>query len=97
MILTKHFTTKHNTAPFAQISNADFKPAFKKAIAMAREEIDAIVDSSEKPTFQNTIEALDFAGETLDRLSSIFFNLNSAETNDEMQKIARSVATFNFF
>ncbi len=92
MILTKHFTTKHNTAPFAQISNADFKPAFKKAIAMAREEIDAIVDSSEKPTFQNTIEALDFAGETLDRLSSIFFNLNSAETNDEMQKIAQEVS-----
>ncbi len=92
MILTKHFTTKHNTAPFAQISNADFKPAFEKVIAMAREEIDAIVDSSEKPTFQNTIVALDFAGETLDRLSSIFFNLNSAETNDEMQKIAQEVS-----
>ena len=59
---------------------------------MARKEIDAITDSSEAPTFQNTIEALEFSGETLDRLSSIFFNLNSAETNDEIQQIAQEVS-----
>ena len=59
---------------------------------MARKEIDAITDSSEAPTFENTIEALEFSGETLDRLSSIFFNLNSAETNDEIQQIAQEVS-----
>ncbi|HEY0046963.1 MAG TPA: M3 family metallopeptidase [Flavobacterium sp.] len=91
-ILTQHFNTKHNTAPFSQISNTDFKPAFEQAIEMARKEIDAITDSSEAPTFQNTIEALEFSGETLDRLSSIFFNLNSAETNDEIQQIAQEVS-----
>ncbi len=92
MILTEHFLTKHNTAPFSQITNADFKPAFEKAILMARTEIDAIVANSALPNFQNTIAALDFSGATLDRLSSIFFNLNSAETNDEMQKIAQEVS-----
>lgn len=91
-ILTQHFATKHNTAPFSKITNSDFKPAFEAAIEMARKEIDAIVADSSEPTFENTIEALDFSGETLDRLSSIFFNLNSAETNDEIQKIAQEVS-----
>ena len=59
---------------------------------MAKAEIDAIVANNDVPTFQNTIEALDFSGYTLDRLSSIFFNLNSAETNDEIQKIAQEVS-----
>ncbi len=59
---------------------------------MARAEIDAIANNSAAPTFENTIEALDFAGEQLDRLSSIFFNLNSAETSYEMQKIAQEVS-----
>ncbi|HEY0091773.1 MAG TPA: M3 family metallopeptidase, partial [Flavobacterium sp.] len=91
-ILTTHFTTKHNTAPFSQIRTEDFKPAFEKAIEMGRGEIHAIIENPDAPTFQNTIEALDFSGETLDRLSSIFFNLNSAETNDEIQKIAQEVS-----
>ena len=92
MILTNHFSTKHNTAPFSQISNADFKPAFETAIIMARKDIDAIIKNPEAATFENTIEALDFSGDTLDRISSIFFNLNSAETNDEIQKIAQEVS-----
>ncbi|HLA55946.1 MAG TPA: M3 family metallopeptidase [Flavobacterium sp.] len=91
-ILTEHFNTKHNTAPFSKISNADFKPAFETAIEMARKDIDAIIANTATATFENTIEALDFSGETLDRLSSIFFNLNSAETNDEIQKIAQEVS-----
>jgi len=91
-ILTSHFNTKHNTAPFSQIKNADFKPAFETAIEIARKEIDEIIESTNVPTFENTIEALDFSGETLDRLSSIFFNLNSAETNDELQAIAQEVS-----
>jgi Zn-dependent oligopeptidase len=90
--LTQHFNTKHNTAPFSQIKNEDFQPAFEKSIEIARKEIDEIINNTETPTFENTIEALDFSGETLDRLSSIFFNLNSAETDDEIQKIAQDVS-----
>ncbi|MEZ4839138.1 M3 family metallopeptidase [Flavobacterium sp.] len=90
--LTQNFETKHNTAPFSQIQLADYKPAFEETIAQARVEIDEIVNNPEAPTFENTIEALDFSGETLDRLSSIFFNLNSAETCDEMQQIAQEVS-----
>ncbi len=90
--LTQNFQTKHNTAPFLQIQLADYKPAFEETIVKAKAEIDEIVNNAEAPTFENTIEALDFSGETLDRLSSIFFNLNSAETCDEMQKIAQEVS-----
>jgi len=91
-ILTSTFQTKHNTAPFSQIKIEDYQPAFEENIAKARAEIDAIINNPESPTFENTIEALDFAGQALDRLSSIFFNLNSAETSDEMQKIAQEVS-----
>ena len=90
-VLTKPFATKHNTAPFTSINIHDYEPAFATNIAAARAEIDAIVNNPDAPTFENTIEALEFSGEALDRLSSIFFNLNSAETNDEMQKIAQHV------
>lgn len=91
-ILTHNFNTKYDTAPFSQIKNEDYLPAFQKGIALAKAEIDAIVNNSEKPTFENTIETLAFSGNTLDRISSIFFNLNSAETSDEMQKIAQEVS-----
>ena len=90
-ILTKKFNTKHDTAPFSEIKIEDYKPAFLENIKKARAEIDAITNNPEKPTFEDTIEALEFSGEILDRLSSIFFNLNSAETSDEMQKIAQEV------
>jgi len=91
-ILNKPFNTTYNTAPFSQIKTEDFLPAFKASIKKAKAEIDAIVNNSETPTFKNTIEALDYSGEELDRISSIFFNLNSAETNDEIQKIAQEVS-----
>jgi len=91
-ILTHHFNTKYNTAPFSKIKNEDFLPAFQKGIELAKAEIDAIVRNPIKPTFENTIEALAFSGAILDRISSIFFNLNSAETSDEMQKIAQEVS-----
>lgn len=91
-ILTHHFNTKYNTAPFSKIKNEDFLPAFKKGIELAKAEIDGIVNNPIQPTFENTIEALAFSGSILDRISSIFFNLNSAETSDEMQKIAQEVS-----
>ncbi len=67
-------------------------PAFLKAMEDARAEIDAITSNSDAPTFENTIEALEFSGQQLDRISSVFFNLNSAETNEEIQKIAQEVS-----
>jgi len=81
-----------NTAPFSKISNENYKPAIQKGIAIAKLEIDAITDNSNEPTFENTTVALDFSGEKLNRITSIFFNLNSAETNDEIQKIAQEVS-----
>jgi len=91
-VLLSKFTTKHNTAPFSQINIEDYFPAFQEGIVLAKAEIDAIVNNPEAPTFENTILAMEFAGDILDRLSSVFFNLNSAETNDEMQKIAQDVS-----
>ena len=91
-ILTQYFNTKHNTAPFSQIKNEDYLPAIKKGIEIAKAEIDAIVNNPEAPTFENTIVAMEFTGDVLDRASSIFFNLNSAETSDEMQKIAQEIS-----
>jgi peptidyl-dipeptidase Dcp len=79
-------------APFSTIENQHFKPAFVTAIALSRKEIDNITNQSAIPTFENTIEALDYAGAQLDRISSIFFNLNSAETNETIQKIAQEVS-----
>ena len=91
-VLTKYFSTKHNTAPFSQIKNEDYLPAIQEGITLAKAEIYAIIKNPETATFENTIVAMDYAGEILDRASSIFFNLNSAETNDEMQKIAQEVS-----
>jgi peptidyl-dipeptidase Dcp len=81
-----------DTAPFSDLKNEHFMPAFMQAITDARAEIDAIIENPDAPTFKNTIAALDFSGKQLDRISSIFFNLNSAETNDEIQKIAQEVS-----
>ena len=81
-----------NTAPFSKISNDNYKPAIQKGIAIAKLEIDAITHNSNEPTFENTTVALDFSGEKLNRITSIFFNLNAAETNDEIQKIAQEVS-----
>jgi peptidyl-dipeptidase Dcp len=91
-VLTKKFTTKHDTAPFSQIKIENYFPAIQEGIALAKAEIDAIVSNQEAPTFENTIVTMDYSGAILDRASSIFFNLNSAETNDEMQKIAQEVS-----
>jgi len=86
------FETKNDTAPFSKISITDYQPAFGQYIENAKEEIKKIINNSEIPTFENTIEALEFSGEALDRISSVFFNLNAAETSDEMQKIAQEIS-----
>ncbi|WP_272150096.1 M3 family metallopeptidase [Tenacibaculum aiptasiae] len=81
-----------NTAPFSKINTDHYKPAIKKAIELARNEINAIAENPKKATFQNTTEALDYTGEKLDRVTSIFFNLNSAETNAAIQEIAKDIS-----
>lgn len=91
-ILLQKFNTKLDTAPFSKIKNENYLSAFQEAINLAKAEIDTIVNNVENPTFENTIETLSFSGDTLDRISNIFFNLNSAETSDEMQKIAQEVS-----
>ncbi|WP_165750025.1 M3 family metallopeptidase [Cellulophaga sp. Z1A5H] len=81
-----------DTAPFSILKNEHFMPAFTQAIAGARAEIDAITHNTEAPSFENTIATLDYSGKQLDRVSSVFFNLNSAETNEEIQKIAQEIS-----
>jgi len=90
--LLQKFETPFETAPFDKIKNEDFLPAFQELIKKSEAEIDEIANHSSAPTFENTIEALEYSGQDLDRVSNIFFNLNSAETNDELQAIAQEVS-----
>lgn len=83
---------KFDIAPFSKIKNQDFLPAIKKLIEVTKAEIDTITKNTAIPTFENTVEALENTGLQLDRATSIFFNLNSAETNDEIQKIAQEAS-----
>ena len=77
---------------FDKIENEHYLPAFEAAIAEAKAEIDAIVANQEEPTFENTIEAMEYSGATLDRVAGIFYNLMEANTNDQMQAIAEQVS-----
>ncbi len=77
---------------FDKIENEHYLPAFEAGIAEAKAEIDAIVANQEEPTFENTIEAMEYAGATLNRVAGIFYNLMEANTNDQMQTIAEQVA-----
>ncbi|PKQ66984.1 peptidase M3 [Labilibaculum manganireducens] len=90
--LLNEFTTPYEAAPFESIELNHFLPAFTESIEIAKKEIDQIVDNAEEPNFVNTIEALEYSGHQLDRAASIFFNLNHANTNDEMQALAREVS-----
>lgn len=85
------WNTPHQTPPFSEIELSDYEPAFDAAIACSRAEVDAIVNNPQKPTFGNTIVALERQGELLNRISGIFFNLLEADTSDEMQEIALRV------
>lgn len=78
--------------PFSKIKNKHFKPAIEQALKDARKDITTIAEQSAEPTFKNTLEALEFAGDQLGKVTRIFFNLNSAETNPEIQKTAQEVS-----
>ena len=83
--------TPYETPPFDKIKNEHYIPAFEEAIKQSKAEIDAIISDKNVPDFANTIEAFERSGETLSRVSTVFFNLNSAETSDELDEIAEKV------
>lgn len=83
------FTTPFQTPPFHLIKTEHYLPALHKAIAEAKQEIESIKTREEKATFKNTIEALEQTGENVSRIAEIFFNLNEAETSEEMQALAQ--------
>ena len=77
---------------FDKITNADYLPAFEAAVAEAKAEIDAIVANPEEPTFENTVEALEFSGEAVDKVAGIFYNLLECDSDPEKQEIAEKVS-----
>ena len=86
------YKNKYGAPPFEQIKNEHYKPAFIEGIKQQQAEIDAIANSKKAPTFANTIEAMDFSGVLLKKVSSVFFNLYSSETNEGMSKIATEIS-----
>src|SRR5690554_4547028 len=88
----KPFDGPHGTAPFSRIKIEHFEPAFEKAIAEHKAEIDDIANNIEVATFSNTIEKMEYAGEMLTRTSSIFYNLLGTESNDEMMEISQRLS-----
>ena len=89
--LLADWKTPHQTPPFDKIKISDYEPAIETAIAVSRAEIEAIVNNPAKPTFKNTILALENQGELLDRITSVFFNMLQCNTSDELQAIAMRI------
>ena len=85
------YNTPHGTAPFDRIRLEHYEPALMEGIKQQNDEIDAIIHNPDTPTFENTIEAYEASGELIERVSSVFGNLMSAETNDEMQALAHKL------
>jgi len=81
----------HETAPFDKIKTEHFEPAFLRGIELHKNEIAAITNDQEMPSFENTIVALEHSGKFLDRVSTIFSNLLSAETTDELDNLAQKL------
>lgn len=86
------YDTPHETIPFDRIKTEHYIPAFEEGMRQHNQEINHIINNKQTPTFDNTIVALDKAGALLNRVSSCFYNLLSAETNDKMEKIAQELS-----
>jgi peptidyl-dipeptidase Dcp len=91
-VLLQEWNTPFQTPPFDEIQDEHFMPAFLKAMALEKAEVDAIANNKEEPTFKNTIEALEKSGKMLSRVGRVFGCLNSAETNDQLQDISKKIA-----
>lgn len=85
------YNTLHETIPFEKIKPEHYEPAIQEGIRLQEAEIEAIIANKETPTFENTIVALEQSGKFLSRVVSVFFNLNSSETNDELQALAKII------
>ena len=85
------YNTPHQTVPFDKIKNEHYEPAMLEGIKLHEAEIEAIINNPEAPTFANTIVAYEKSGKFLDRVTTVFGNLRSAETNDDLQKIAQKM------
>lgn len=85
-------STPFHTAPFDKITISDYEPAFEEGMKIHNAEIEKIISNPQAPTFANTIEALERSGELLSHVSTVFFNLNSAESNDEMMNLSQKIS-----
>ena len=90
--LLEKSTHPYNAPAFDKIKTEHYLPAFKEAITEGKQEIEAIVNNQQEPTFENTILALNYAGEKLNTVSALFFNINEANTNEQMQKTAEEIS-----
>ncbi|MFA7409532.1 MAG: M3 family metallopeptidase, partial [Bacteroidales bacterium] len=86
------YETPFEVPPFDQIKPEHYLPAFEEGMAQQKEAVEAILASKKKPTFRNTLEALDQSGELLSRVSSVFYGLSSANTNEDLQKIQLEIS-----
>ena len=90
-IFNEEWNTPYGTAPFSQITEADYVPAIKAGIEAQKAEIRAIVNNPDEPTFENTVAAYELSGELLARVSGVFFNLSESDSTPEMQKIEEEI------
>lgn len=90
--LTTESPLPYGAPQFDKIRNSDYLPAFEQAFREGKQEIDAIVNNPDAPTFQNTVEALEYAGGLVNKVSYIFYNLLEADTSDELQDIAQQIS-----
>ncbi len=90
--LLAEFNTPFNVPPFEKIKVEHYEPAFKEAMLQQKQAIDKIISCTEEPTFENTIEALEYSGELLSKVANVFYPLSSAHTNKQMQELAQKLA-----
>ncbi|WP_447641755.1 MULTISPECIES: M3 family metallopeptidase [Chitinophagaceae] len=92
ILLEKKWDTPFESIPFSKIKQEDYKPAFLQSIQDGKEEVKTIIENTATPDFHNTIEALETTGKQLDIVAEIFFNLNSADTNDFLEELAQELS-----
>lgn len=90
--LLQEWNTPFGVPPFDKIKNTDYLPAFQYAMNAHNQEIDAIINNQDVLTFENTIEALELSGSDLNRVSNVFYSVESANTNDELKEVAKTIA-----
>lgn len=87
----KTWDTPFGTIPFDEIKIEHYMPAFEEGMKVQNGEIEAIIKNKEKANFKNTIEAIDYSGELLAKVSGVFFNMTGANTNEELQKLEEKI------